>query len=98
MTDFLIPFFFGWPMAIISLGCVFGGILYSRWKITLLGAFLFIPPAWYIGLYFSFSFILPLFLFVSAFFVAKSKTFIAFLFLLPVLALTGWLGFLVLTQ
>jgi hypothetical protein len=98
MTDSLIPMLFGWPMIILALGCVLAGILFSRWKLTALGGVLFLPPAWYIGLYFSFSFVLPLFLFASAYFVAKNKTLVAFLLILPVLALTAWLGFLVLTQ
>ena len=90
---------FGWPMTILALGCVLAGILFSRWKLTLLGGILFLPPTWFISLYFSYALILPLFLFVSAYFVAKNKTFVAFLLTLPVLALTAWwLAFLVLTQ
>ncbi len=98
MTDFLIPMLFGWPMTILALSCVLAGILFSRWKLTLLGGIFFLPPTWYIGFYFSYAFILPLFLFACAYFVAKNKTLVASLLLVPVLALTAWLAFLVITQ
>jgi len=98
MPDFLIPMLFGWPMIILSLGFTFAGILFKRRALSLVGAVLFLPPAWYLGLYFAFSIILPLFLFGSTYAVSKGKFVLAFLLTVPVLIVTGWLGFLVLTQ
>jgi len=98
MLDFLIPMFFGWPMISLSLGFTFAGILLKRRALSLVGAVLFLPPAWYLGLYFAFSLTLPLFLFGSSYAVSKEKFVLAFLLIVPVLIVTGWLGFLVLTQ
>jgi len=98
MPDFLIPMLFGWPMIILSLGFAFAGILLKRRTLSLVGAVLFLPPAWYLGLYTAFSLILPLFLFGSAYAVSKGKIVLAFLLIVPVLIVVGWLGFLVLTQ
>jgi len=98
MPDFLIPMLFGWPMIILSLGFAVAGILLKRRTLSLVGAVLFLSPAWYLGLYFAFSVILPLFLFGSTYAVSKEKFVLAFLLTVPVLIVTGWLGFLVLTQ
>ena len=98
MLDFLIPMFFGWPMIIISLGFAFAGIMLKRRALSLIGAVLFLPPTWYLGLYFAFSLILPLFLFGSAYAVSNGKSALAFLLIVPVLIAAGWLAFLILTQ
>jgi len=98
MLDFLIPMLFGWPMISLSLGFTFAGILLKRRVFSLVGAVLFLPPAWYLSLYSAFSLTLPLLLFSSTYAVSKEKFALAFLLIVPVLIVTGWLGILVLTQ
>jgi len=98
MPDFLIPMLFGLPMIILSLGFSFAGILLKRGALSLAGAVLFLPPAWYLSLYSAFFLILPLFLFGSTYAVSKGKFGLAFLLIVPVLVVAGWLGFLVPTQ
>ena len=98
MTDFLIPMLFGWPMISLSLGFTFAGILLKRSTLSLVGAVLFLPPAWYLSLYSAFSLILPLCLFGSAYAVSKGKSGLAFLLIVPILLVTSWLAYIVLTQ
>ncbi len=98
MFDFLIPMLFGWPAIILSLGFALAGIVFKRSALSLVSAVLFLAPAWYIGHYFAFSIILPLFFLGSAYAISKNKIVMAFLFIVPVLIVVGRLGFLVLTQ
>ncbi|MDP1713378.1 MAG: hypothetical protein Q8L41_01410 [Anaerolineales bacterium] len=98
MTDFLVPIIFGWPAIIASLGLALAGILLKHPILSLVGAVLYLAPAWYLGFYFSFSFILPLFSFGSAYAVSKGKTALALALMVPILLISGWIGFLVLTQ
>ena len=58
MINFLIPMFFGWPAMIVSLGLALAGILFKRPKLSLAGFILYLPPVWYLGLYFSFLFLI----------------------------------------
>ena len=98
MLDFLIPMLFGWPATIASLGLALTGILFNRPKLSLVGSVLFLPPAWYLGLYFSFSFLLPLFFFASVVAVWKNKVALAIVFIAPVFLITGRIAYLIQTQ
>jgi len=98
MIDFIIPMIFGWPMIILSLGFAFAGILFKKPTLSIVGGVLFLPPAWYLSLYFSLSIILPAFIFGSSYAISKNKMGLALLLIAPVLIATGWLGFLVLIQ
>ena len=98
MTEILVQTILGWPAIIASLGLALAGILLKRPILSLVGAVLYLAPAWYLGLYFSFSFILPLFSVGSAYAVSKGKTALAFALMLPPLLVSGWIGYLVLTQ
>ncbi len=98
MFDFLIPMLFGWPAIILSLGFALAGIVFKRPALSLVSTVIFLAPAWYIGHYFAFSIMLPLFLPGSAYAISKNKIGIAFLLIVPVLIVIGRLGLLVLTQ
>lgn len=98
MIDFLVSRFFEWPVIIASLGLALVGILFKRPKFLLVGSILFLPGAWYLGSYYSFAFLLPLFFFVSVAALWKNKIALAIIFIIPEFLITGRIAYLVLTQ
>ena len=98
MFELLIQIFLGWPAMILSLLFAVSGVLLKKPALSMTGAVLFLLPGWYLSHYSMFFFSLPLFLFASALSVSRNKLVLAGLFILPVFFLTGWLGYIVLSQ
>jgi len=98
MINFLVSVFFGWPAIIASLGLALAGILFKRPMFSPAGSILFLPGAWYVGSYFSFAFLLPLFFFASVIALWKNKIAMAIIFIIPEFLITGRIAYLVLTQ
>ena len=98
MYELLIQTFLGWPAMILALLLGLAGILLKKASLPLIGAVLFLAPAWYLSHY---SFILgslPFFLLLSAQAISRNKTLYAFLSIVPILLVMGLLGYVVLNQ
>lgn len=83
---------------IVSLVLGLAGILLKKASLPLIGAVIFLPPAWYLSHYSPFLGILPLFLLLCARAVSRNKTLLAFLAIAPILLVMSVLGYLVLSQ
>jgi hypothetical protein len=95
------PILFGWPFIILSILASAAGILTKRAAWLLLGAFLAVPFAFYIGGTPRFrivGFFLPLLHLAAALAVQKGWRRLAWLFILPYVALAAWLAWTVLNQ
>jgi hypothetical protein len=87
MSNFLIPFIFGLPLALIAVGISLAGLFKKRHWFLVIGAALILPSSYYLsggpGSY-RLPLLLPLFLLGSAFAVYKNKMYFAWLLLIPV--------------
>ena len=101
MTDILVQIIFGWPFIILSLLTSVIGLITKRYWLLLTGAVLSIPFSYYLsgtpGLR-NIVFVLPLFQVGAAFAVRTHKMFMAWLLLLPVILVIGWVAYAVLSQ
>jgi len=101
MFDLLIQIVFGWPFIILSLLVSVVGLVTKRYWLLLAGAILFSPFSYYLsgapGIR-GFGLAFPLFLVSAAFAVRANKVKIAWILALPVLMISAWMAFAVLSQ
>src|SRR5215210_7445083 len=101
MTEILAQIIFGWPFMIASLLLSVAGILLKRQQYLVAGALFFLPPSLYMSGYPAirwFALLLPFFIFAAAYFVKSNRSGIAWLLLLPPIAMSAWLAYLVMEQ
>ena len=92
---------FSWPAIILSILILITGLLLERAVWVLAGAILTIPFALYLSATPRFRFVgivLPLVLLAAAYAVQRGRRLLAWLFLLPYIAVTVWLAWSVLNQ
>ena len=101
MIDILAPMVVGWPMIGLVVGISLVGLAAKRWWLLLAGAFLVLPPAYYLSGNPSinyWSFLAPLFLAGSGFAVKGGKFLAGWLLFLPVVLAVIWLALRVINQ
>jgi hypothetical protein len=101
MTDLLFQIIFGWPFIILSLLVSVTGLITKHYWLLLIGAVLSIPFSYYLSGAPGFRnivFVLPLFQVGAVFAVRAKKMFMAWLLLLPVILVIGWVAYAVLSQ
>ncbi|HET9589261.1 MAG TPA: hypothetical protein VFO91_10770 [Anaerolineales bacterium] len=99
--ELLVQIIFGWPFIIAALLLSAAGILLKRHQFLVAGALFFLPPSLYLSGYPGlrwFALLLPFFIFGAAYFVRENRPGLAWLLLLPPIALSAWLAYVVLTQ
>ena len=99
MPDAIAIICFGWPAIIGSILLSIVGILMQKSKFLVLAGVALLPFTYYLsnGLR-NPLIVMPLFHFASAFAIHRRNTRLAWLLLLPFLAITLWLAFVVITQ
>src|SRR5688572_10978223 len=101
ISELLPQIIFGWPFIIGSLLLSVAGILLKRQQFLVAGALFFLPPSLYLSGYPGIrwlALLLPFFIFAAAYFVRSNRLGIAWLLLLPPIALSVWLAYLVMAQ
>ena len=98
MVDLFIQIVLGWPAMILALGFALAGIVFKQASLALIGAVLFLAPAWYLSHYSILLASLPFFLLLSAQAISRKKILLAALSIVPILLVMGALGYAVLTQ
>ena len=101
MSELLPQIIFGWPFIIAALILSVAGVATKLPKYLVAGAIFFMPPS----LYMSglppirwLAFLLPFCILGAAYFVQKNRSGIAWTLLLPPVAVTAWLAYLVMEQ
>lgn len=90
-----------WPFMIGSIFLAIIGISLRKSSLLVVSFFLIIPFSLYIGatpLFTWWGFFLPLSYLGAALAIRKNKRGLSVLFILPVMLIIGWLGYLVITQ
>jgi hypothetical protein len=102
MQDVFIQVTLGWPAIILSLLLAFGGLVFKKWILLVIGGVAALPfSIFYMGGYFNSYLIgatLTLGHFAAAFSVHKKRMGIAWVLLLPFTALALLLAYVVLSQ
>jgi len=101
VSDILPQIIFGWPFIIAALILSVVGVAAKLPKYVVAGAIFFMPPSLYMTGFSSIrwlAFLLPLFILGAAYFVQKNRAGIAWMLLLPPVAVTVWLAYLVMEQ
>jgi len=90
---------FGWPAIIASILLAIAGLLMKKPRLLVIAGVVFLPFTYYLsnGLRNPLV-IMPFLLFASAFAIRRQNTRLAWLLLAPLLIVTLWLAFVVLTQ
>ena len=90
---------FGWPAIIASILLAIAGLLMKKANLMAIAGVIFLPFTYYLsnGLRNPLV-VMPFLLFASAFAIHRGKTRLAWLLLAPLLIVTLWLAFVVLTQ
>lgn len=101
MAELLPQIIFGWPFIIASLILSVMGVAARSPKFLVAGAMFFMPPSLYLSGFPSIRFLaylLPFFILGAAYFVGKNRLWISWLLLLPPIAVSVWLAYLVMEQ
>ncbi|MCX9012184.1 MAG: hypothetical protein OIN66_13815 [Candidatus Methanoperedens sp.] len=101
MISTILILFIGWPGIISSLAISIAGIIKSKPLWLIIGAILAIPFSWYLSatpLLRHIGLLLPLFQVGAAVAIYRHVIWLAWLLLLPLACIAGWLGIAVLTQ
>jgi len=101
MAELLPQIIFGWPFIIASLILSIMGVAARSPKFLVASAMFFMPPSLYLSGFPSIRFLaylLPFFILGAAYFVGKNRLWISWLMLLPPIAVSVWLAYLVMEQ
>jgi len=101
MIELLPQIIFGWPFIVASLILSIMGVAARSPKYLVAGAMFFMPPSLYMSGFPAIrwlAYLLPFCILGSAYFVAKNRSWISWLLLLPPVAVSVWLAFLVMEQ
>lgn len=99
MTDILVQIVFGWPAILSSILLSIAGVSLKKQAFLIAAGIVCIPFTYYISNGFRTPVILlPLFLFGSAFAIARQKNLIAWLFVAPIVIIAMVLAYVVLIQ
>jgi hypothetical protein len=101
MVSMLLIAIIGWPGIITSLGLSLAGVARRRHGWLLAGALVGLPFAWYLSalpLFKGAGLFLPLFQLGAAYAIYRGHRPLALLCLLPLISITIWLAFVVLSQ
>lgn len=88
-----------WPLMIASIICSFVGFVSNRFHLLFIAAIMIIPMSLYLAAtpkLFGWGLLFPFFYLGSAFVLKKGKRILAILMSLPVYAIIGWIGYVVL--
>lgn len=101
MIELLPQIIFGWPFIVASLILSIMGVAMRSPKYLVAGAMFFMPPSLYMSGFPAIrwlAYLLPFCILGSAYFVGKNRSWISWLLLLPPVAVSVWLAFLVMEQ
>jgi hypothetical protein len=96
--DILIQIIFGWPAIITSILLSVAGVWLKKPVLLVVAGIVCLPFTYYRSGFRTPAVILPLFQFGSAFAVARQKTLIASLLIVPIVVIAVFLAYAVLTQ
>ncbi|MCX6033842.1 MAG: hypothetical protein NTV38_02525 [Chloroflexi bacterium] len=101
MSTLLVQIIFGWPAILVSLALCIAGLLSKKVPLVVIGALLFVPPAWFLSGYprvYWLGPLLPIFLLGAAYALHRKNMLLAWLLTLPAIVVSAWLAVIVLTQ
>jgi hypothetical protein len=97
----LISIVFGWPFVILAVLFSGMGLIKKQHWLLFFSALLIAPFSFYLGSgsgMWKFALLVPFFQFYAAYMIRKKKTKRALIFVLPILFMSMWTAFLVLSQ
>lgn len=99
LTDAFAIICFGWPAIIFSIALALGGLLFKKPNWLLIAGVIFLPFTYFLssGLQNPLV-VMPLFFFASAWALGRQNLRLAWLLFAPLILVTLWLAFVVLTQ
>ncbi len=98
MNEILVQIIFGWPAIIASILLSVVGVWLKKPALLIAAGMVCLPFTYYLSGFRTPAAVLPLFQFGSAYAVARQKSWLAWLLLLPLIVISGLLAYAVLTQ